>query len=260
MNRHALACAVAVASATVCDPAAAWGPVGHRVIGRAAQPLLCSDARAAVPELAAGESLEQIGLWADQIRGRSEWSHTAPWHYVNVPDDGNPRQPPATDGGNVIVAIERFAEVLADAAADSAQRANALRFVVHFVADVHQPLHVGRADDRGGNEIDVSFEAERRNLHYFWDTAVIRLSGLSIDDYAAKIAPEVAAIAQRDRGQGVRDWAEQVFALRTQVYAFDAESGALSDEYLDIAMDIAEQQLASAAAHLANALNEALCP
>ncbi|MGD8809330.1 MAG: S1/P1 nuclease [Gammaproteobacteria bacterium] len=239
--------------------ARAWGPDGHRLIGTAAEALLCESAKSRIARLGDGEALGQIGLWADEIRGRPEWRHAAPWHYVNVDDDGDPRRPPVTDAGNVIVAIERFSGELTDPRASERERATALRFLVHFIGDVHQPLHVGRAQDRGGNLIDVRYGDDAGNLHAFWDTGVIRLRQLTVSEYAQSIAGRVRTAARRERGTQVRDWAAQVFALRGEVYSFDERTGRLDEHYLAMAGALAEEQLILAAAHLANTLNDALC-
>jgi hypothetical protein len=236
-----------------------WGPEGHELIGLAAEPLLCRAAVSEIDRLGNGESLAELGQWADRVRSQPAYAHSAPWHYVNIPDDGDPRRPRTTSEGNVIDAIERFSRVLSSADSTPAQRRDALRFLVHFIADLHQPLHVGREEDRGGNFIDVNFPRDVRNLHYFWDTSVIRLKGLRTREYADSIGGRVRTAARRDRGTQVRDWAEQVFALRGSVYDFNTVTGYLDDEYLEIAEALAEQQLVLAAAHLANSLNEIFC-
>lgn len=241
------------------EPALGWGRDGHRLAGLVAQPLLCRRAAAEIARLSGGEPLARIGLWADEIRRRPEWAHSAPWHYVNIPDSGSPREPPPGAEGNVLTAVERFAGVLTADTAETEDRADALRFLVHFVADVHQPLHVGRAEDRGGNLIGVSYADTETNLHAFWDTDAIRLSGRSIEQYAETIAARARELARRDRGSNVRDWAEQAFALRARVYDFDTTTGSLDADYLEMAAGLAEEQLVRAAAHLANALNDAFC-
>ncbi|HMB72833.1 MAG TPA: S1/P1 nuclease [Gammaproteobacteria bacterium] len=236
-----------------------WGRDGHTLAGLAAQPLLCDAAAGEVARLGGGEGLARLGRWADEVRRRPDWEHSAPWHYVNIPDSGNPRNPPFNAEGNVITAIEQHLVVLKSAAAPQDDRATALRFLVHFIADIHQPMHVGRAEDRGGNRIDVSYGATATNLHAFWDTDVIRLSGRGVEEYAAIIAEQARATALRDRDSQVRDWAEQVFALRARVYEFNTATGFLDAGYLDMAANLAERQLVLAAARLANTLNDALC-
>jgi hypothetical protein len=259
VNATSLACAV-LTSLLMAGSALAWGPPGHIIIGFAAAPLLCDAAAVQVEQLGGGESLARIGLWADDIRGEPQWRHAAPWHYVNIPDDGDPRQPSASSSGDVVAAIERFRREIANESLDKEDRAVALRFLVHFVGDLHQPLHVGRASDRGGNLIEVSYDDAATNLHAFWDSHVIRLSNRNIREYVAALASDVQILLEPERNKQVRDWVAQVFALREQIYDFDARTGRLDSGYLDKSVAIAESQLTLAAVHLANTLNEAFCP
>jgi hypothetical protein len=230
------------------------------IVGLAAEELLCSDAASEVSRLGENQSLGEIGLWADEIRGQPEWEHAAPWHYVNIPDDGDPKRQPEAADGDVIHSIDRFFRVLRSSSASDEDRKIALRFLVHFVGDIHQPVHVGREEDRGGNLIDVSYQDRVMSLHGFWDFNSIWLRGMEPEEYADSISHRVLITAINDSGIRVRDWATQVFELREQVYDFDSSTGQLDEAYLQMAEDLAEQQLTLAAAHLANMLNAALCP
>jgi len=257
---HPIRLGIGVFLLSACPSAFGWGAAGHTLIGMAAEPLLCPNAAEESARFDNGGSLRRLGSWADQIRSEAQWAHTAPWHYVNIPDGGDPRRPQDDAAGNVIIAIEQFIAVTGSATATPQQRANALRFLVHFVADIHQPLHVGRLEDRGGNAIDVVYRNRETNLHYFWDSDVIALKGIETDEYARLIADRVAFAAETQRGSSARDWAAQVFDLRPQVYGFNLRTGALSDQYLQTAAMIAEQQIILAAANLANTLNGIFCP
>src|SRR5690606_8040631 len=186
-----------VLAALAQGPALAFGPAGHRIAGELAEPLACTRAAEAVAGLTGGERLAGIGLWADTIRGDEAWRHTAPWHYMNI-DDGTTverfEHPPE---GDVLWAIGHYAARLAEPL-PAEERAEALRFLVHFIVDVHQPLHVGRESDRGGNALDVTYRGETSNLHRFWDTGVLRLEGLSEAEYSARVAPLTWVFVGRD--------------------------------------------------------------
>lgn len=248
-----------VIAALVQGPALAFGPAGHRIAGELAEPLVCAQAAEEVAALTGGESLAEIGVWADTIRGEDAWRHTAPWHYLNI-DDGVPIEEfehPAE--GDVLWAIGHHAERLA-APLPAEERAEALRFLVHFIVDVHQPLHVGRESDRGGNAIDVAYRGERSNLHRFWDTGVLRLEGLSAAQYAARVEPLTRIIAGRD-GTSPRDWAAESLALRALVYGFrggGSGAGVLDEAYLDAAEAVTRVRLAQAGVRVARVLNAVL--
>jgi hypothetical protein len=243
----------------IAAQAHAYGPGGHIIAGLAAEPLVCADARATIARLAGGASLADIGLWADRVRGDERWAHAAPWHYINVPDAARLRDVAHPPEGDVLEAIERYRAVLGDRRRDDAERLEALRWLVHLVVDIHQPLHVGRAEDRGGNRIDVHYEDKTVNLHAFWDTDAIALAGLRPRAYAARIAGRVRELAARERRSSAEDWATESLGLRAAVYEFDAATGRLSAAYLRTARRVTEERLALAAARLANTLDAALC-
>ena len=263
---------LAVATILLSRQAYAFGPKGHEIAGQLAQTKLCPAAERQVAELGRGQSLAELGLWADRIRSQPKWRHTGPWHYLNIddPSDGDAAaairgfvHPPERD---VLWAIDQYAAVLADGSARRSARAEALRFVVHFVVDVHQPLHVGRAEDRGGNAVDVRYHDAVVNLHRFWDTDVIELEGLSV----ARFVRRLAASAQwRSRAfAGARTdldpahWAAESLALRPFVYGFEHSSdraARLDEKYVAAAERVVEARLALAAARLAGVVNRAFC-
>jgi hypothetical protein len=263
-----LAGVLGVCSAAWLQPATAFGPNGHRIAGRLAEPLLCAAARADIEVLGGGDGLGEIGQWADQIRSSPTWRHTAPWHYLNVDEANEVRGSVAAAAvlrgyrspreGDVLFAIERFTAELGERARSRAQRALALRFLVHFVVDVHQPLHVGRATDRGGNAIDVRYGTTSVNLHRFWDTDVIGLVGLSPRRYASALTERLDPAVARRRSGTPRDWAAEGLALRSRVYGY-APDGVLDDVYLAAAQGIAEERLVRAAERLAATLNGIYC-
>lgn len=265
----ALLGAVAVA---LPSPALAWGPLGHRVAGLLAERELCPAARSEVMTLGGGEPLAELGLWADTIRDEPQWKRSAPWHYMNVADlrqgAGPTEARAAIDAfghppeGDVLDALARFEKALADRNRPRTERADALRFVVHFVADLHQPLHVGRASDRGGNEIDVQVDDKVVNLHRFWDTDVLALRHLGAERYAQRLEAAFAAIPAARAHDPPAAWAAESLLLRPAVYGFaPATRGAaqLDDGYLRGAQKIADERLVLAAARLAATLNTIFC-
>jgi hypothetical protein len=248
----ALAC-LAVLSTT----AAAYGPDGHLIAGRVASPMLCRQAASVVMDLTGGEDLGEIGLWADRIRSDPAYADAAPWHYINVADGARLADIEHPPEGDVLLAIERFSDRVGDPALSRNERAEALRFLVHFVVDLHQPLHVGLAEDRGGNAIDLVFRGERTNLHRLWDTHVIEWTGLSVGDYVRSMARELQAAGSVSLDPVV--WADESLALRSRVYAYGRAGQAPSADYLDFAASVTRERLALAARRLAGTLNSLLC-
>ena len=240
--------------------ALAFGADGHRIAGAVAMQRLCTAAQSEVRDLGEGLGLDELGLWADRIRDEPTWAHSAPWHYMNIPD-GAPlkdyRHPPE---GDVLWAIGHFAARLTDRHRPTDERRDALRFLAHFVVDIHQPLHVGRESDRGGNMIDVDPGAGGPvNLHRFWDTEAVELSGLSPPQYAGSLTALIDGNAERWEQDTVLDWARESQALRDDVYDFGGRGNRLTRRYLDNAERIVRLRLAQAGVRLAAEINRALC-
>jgi len=237
--------------------AAAYGPEGHLIAGRAAEPLLCARAAAEVARLGGGVDLGELGLWADRIRSDPAWRDSGPWHYMNIAD-GVPLEdflhPPE---GDVLDAIARYSRQLGDRNLDDATRADALRFLVHFVADLHQPLHVGLEEDRGGNSIELEFRGETTNLHRYWDTHAIEGADLSLRDYLAGLEtlPVPAAAGELDP----LVWASESLALRAAVYDFGRAGREPRAAYLRSAVATTQARLLLASRRMAGTLNALLC-
>lgn len=252
---------LAVWTAVMLSPsgARAYGPEGHRLAGRIAQVRLCPQAEQAVAALAGGESLESLGLWADRIRGIARYAHSAPWHYMNIADGSALtayRSPPE---GDVLWAIERFRAQLADTRASRAQRSEALKFLAHLVVDIHQPLHVGRAADRGGNRVDLLYAQERINLHRFWDSEAVMLMGSTRLNRQAALDEFIGAQQLKTAGAfDARAWARESLALRGRVYELRA-GGRLDRAYLEFARTTSTQRLALAGLRLAATINAIYC-
>jgi hypothetical protein len=242
-------------------PARAFGPTGHRIVGHIADRYLCAQTRAALKPLLAGQTLADAGNWPDRIRRQPEWQHTRPWHYLNVGDQGSVARAAGHNDDNVLAALARFERELGDASLDDAERSRALRFVAHFVADIHQPLHVGRESDRGGNRIPVRVGKRKTSLHAVWDADVLRITGAQGPrEWASRQPVAPAADVRRQQRAGPLDWARESQALRPLVYAFDREGEgpySLPESYLAEARGLAGERLQIAGIRLAGRLNAA---
>jgi hypothetical protein len=238
--------------------ARAYGPDGHLIAGIAAEQSLCAAAREEVAVLGDGDRLGELGLWADRIRSNEAYAASLPWHYLNIRDRGSLRSFRHPPEGDVLEAIERFKRVLGDRSRTFDERAEALKFLVHFIVDIHQPLHIGRAADRGGNTIEIEAVDRMTNLHRFWDSGAVTLAGLSIGRYARSLR---AAMQEAETAGAKLDpivWAEESLALRAAVYDFDVRAG-LDAAYIERSVAITRERLALAALRLGGTLNEMFC-
>jgi hypothetical protein len=155
-------------------PAFGWGPEGHRLVARIAERELTGKSKARIAEiLGPGQSIADMASWPDEIRPSRP--DTGPWHYVDIPLAAR-RLDMARDcpkGQCIVASLEGFETVLKDPRASPERRKEALLFVVHFVGDMHQPLHAIDNDDKGGNDIKVVFHGRPTNLHSVWDSGLL---------------------------------------------------------------------------------------
>jgi hypothetical protein len=264
--------ALAMLATFAAGPALGWGPVGHRIAGDLAEQKLCPSARTKVKSLGGGESLAELGSWADEIRDEPKWQSSRPWHYMDLADlppgaglaearaaidkHAHPRE------GDVLEALARFSKVLADPKTPRDERAEALRFVVHFVVDIHQPLHIGRPSDHGGNDVHVVVgKKDPMSLHHFWDTDVLPPKHPSAK-MKQRLAAELAALPAERANDPPAEWAAESLVLRSTIYGFrpDAHGPAtLDDSYVRSAQKIADERLVLAGARLAATLNTMFC-
>lgn len=254
-----------LAGQLVAPLAAAFGPDGHWLAGVVAEHHLCAGARHEIERLLDGEMLGRAGRWPDWIRSSREWSHTRPWHYINVDDEATVTSVSKASTQHVLWAIARSNAQLADATLPRAERATALRFLAHFVADVHQPLHVGRAADRGGNSIPVRVGERKTNLHAVWDAQdLLRTDrGERKDQQVQALIALTEGRAEALQADPPLDWARESKALRSSVYAYQTPEGGgeadLDAAYLAAALDIINMRLSEAGVRLAGLINAIYC-
>lgn len=244
----------------VAGPASAFGRLGHEIVGAYAQQRLNPVAAAEVARLLAGEadpSLAGVSAWADEIRdGPEQRRDTAPWHWINFPQ-GQCRYDAAklcADGNCLPEVIKRFAAELADRSLADARRAEALKFLTHFVGDAHQPLHAGFAEDRGGNRFQVNYIGKGWNLHAVWDTLILTSAGLDAQSMVDLAAGRLSAPPVQ--GDAVL-WVEESCRI-VQHPDFYPPRRKIGDSYLDAKRPLAERQLAKAGERLAGLLNRLL--
>ena len=293
--RSAILLSVSLASVA---PACAWGDEGHRIVGRIALPLLTAQARAQVNALLAADTdtltaPDFVGRttcadrWRDSDRNATKIRYTATeqWHFVDIelasPDlsdacVGQAPLPPSTVASAgpardcVVDKVVQFSGELADPSLPETEHILALKFLLHFAGDLHQPLHAADNHDRGGNDVAVLFGNRHvaSKLHAYWDTVVVQHVGRDeagvADDLSVAFADRRAAWSQGSPAE----WAQESFAAAREVaYALPArtqpdEHGKpayrLDAAYEQRAQASAREQLAKAGVRLAALLNAAL--
>ena len=244
----------------------AWGEQGHRIVADLAAAELTPGAAAEVARLLQGEpepTLPGIASWADELRDTDPelGRRTGRWHYINFPRGECVYAPPrdCPDGNCVVAAINRSFLALSDRKRPDAERREALKFLVHFVADAHQPLHAGDRPDKGGNEFQVNYKSEGWNLHSTWDSLVIRERGLSWERYAEALRglPPLPRDPTLSSQTPAMDWAVESCRIVADGALYPSKH-AIGDDYLDAHRPLVERRLREAGRRLAAMLNHAL--
>ncbi|MGH8191769.1 MAG: S1/P1 nuclease [Rhodanobacteraceae bacterium] len=262
MRRRVVAPMTTLLALLLCAPPAfAWGPLGHRIVARLAEAQLTPRAKAEVQALLAvrGERyLDEIANWADDLRDTDPalYRRTAKLHYVNFHSADCTYVPPrdCRDGQCVVAAITKYSAILSDRSNTLATRAEALAFVVHFVADVHQPLHAGYRRDAGGNDFQVRWRGHGTNLHRIWDSAMLDDAHLSTAQYTRRLLAERTPVAA---GGTPAEWAEESCRIDRDDGVYPA-SRVIGEAYMQRERPIAEMRLRQAGARLAELLNRDL--
>jgi len=261
-------------------PAFAWSQLGHALVGDLAELELTPAALQQVRELLVGESeptLGGIASWADALRYRdaARFRATSSWHYINTKGGGCnfdvARDCP--DGNCVVAAILAQERILEDRAQPLAARRDALKFIVHLMGDLHQPLHAGHREDSGGNRFQVSLRTRIRpenharenytdgvmgtNLHAVWDYYVLAHTGLSREQYFAKLKSRMSRRPAHANRATARSWAMESCKLSASQGVYP-DTHVMDEEYLGARRKLAEGRIITAAARLAAVLNAAL--
>jgi len=237
--------------------ALAYGPTGHRVVAELAARHLTPETRAAVEAILGDDFMAEGATWPDEMRSSPDTffrREAGPYHYINLPDGVSYEESEKNPAGDALTALAKFTAVLKDSTASAADKALALRFVIHIVGDLHQPLHAGRAEDRGGNRIDVVWFEELTNLHVVWDERIIQHKRLSFTEWTnfldRKIKPGHVAEWQQAKPE---DWVRELISYRGDIY--ENSHGILSWDYVYKYTPLIKSQLSKGGIRLAGYLN-----
>ena len=144
-----------------------WGKTGHRIVGEIAENYLTKNSKLQIKKLIGHHNLSRISNWADEIKSDPKWDHAYDWHYCTIPDGEDYEK--GKHKGQAVEKVFDFTKTLKDKKSTKEDKIIALKFLVHLIGDLHQPLHVGNGKDRGGNDVKVKWFGEATNLHNVWD-------------------------------------------------------------------------------------------
>lgn len=233
-----------------------WGRNGHRATGAIAEKHLTKKAKRNIERLLDGQSLALVSTYADEIKSDNKYRKYGPWHYVNFPFDSTYEEHKKNDAGDIIVAINKSIEVLKDESASKEDKVFYLKLLVHFMGDLHQPLHIGLAEDKGGNDFQVQWFKNGTNLHSVWDSKMIAEYKMSYSELAAN-EKELSRKELKQIQQGsVIDWMYESRALCKNIYENTKVGQKLWYPYMYKYMDVLKMQLQKGGIRLAEVLND----
>lgn len=234
-----------------------WGQNGHRATGEIASEFLSPKAKKEIAKILKGMSLARVSTYADEIKSDPRFREFGPWHYVNMPQGETMYDPgTANPEGDLLAAMKKCKAVLQDKNSSAEDKEFYLKMLVHFVGDLHQPLHTGRGEDKGGNDIQVRWYNNGANLHSVWDTKMIESYNMSYTELAANVnefsKKEIAIIKAGD----FDDWMYESKELSKQIYASAEVGEKLGYQYMYEWFPVVIEQLQKGGIRLAKVLNE----
>jgi hypothetical protein len=207
-----------VISLVISTSAFGWGSLGHQIVGEIAEKALSSSAKRKLKTIMGRETLAKASLWPDEVKSEAEWDYAKYWHFVSIADYSTYDRDRKHPKGDIVKGLQYFVDQLTNRRSTSYQKKIAIRFIVHFVGDFHQPLHIGKKEDRGGNDIKFKWNGNRTNLHSIWDHEMINGQNLTLDEYVSFINHVDKYRVLKWQKTRVRDWLNEGMHLRKTAY------------------------------------------
>ena len=233
-----------------------WGATGHRVVGLIAERHLSKKAKKEIEKILRDETLAEVSNHMDFIKSDATYRHMSPWHYATIPDGKSYSEAGTPEEGDVIVTIRRLISELKSKNFTDEDELFALKNLVHMIGDIHQPLHVGNGEDKGGNDIKLEYFWQDSNLHRVWDSQIIDGQKYSYTEYVDWIDHPTEAQLSEWSSLEVLDWANESKECRNQCYETIPDNKKLSYRYDFDNIELLNQRLLQAGIRLANVLNE----
>ena len=232
-----------------------WSKTGHRVIGKIAQEELSGKARRAIDKLLDGQSIASISNFADEIKADRRFKEYSAWHYVNIPPGKAYNEVEPSKYGDLVVGIRKCHAMVEDGKNTKADRVFYLKMLIHLIGDLHQPMHVGKIEDKGGNDIQVQWFGRGSNLHRVWDSNMIDDYGMSFSELANTL-PKLDKKKKKSIQEGsILDWVEESREIADQLYDSVEIGEKLAYRYSYTWWGTVESQLHKGGLRLAKVLN-----
>lgn len=235
----------------------AWGPKGHQAVALIAEKHLNTGMKAVVESYLDGASMEDVSTWADEHHTEL----TAPWHFINLPQGLNYAafdKAVREQKNTVYTALLQARADIQKPGTSKAKRAEALRYLIHLVADAHQPMHVSRKGDRGGNDIKLQFEGHETNMHSLWDGKLIERDGLTPEEMAAAYDNVTQLQVKQWQQDSLMQWLWESYQLSGELYRETKPGQNINDAAYRKYIAIIRKRILQAGIRLAGELNTVL--
>ena len=229
-----------------------WGKTGHRIVGKIAETYLTKNAKTQIKKLMGHHDLSRMSNWADEIKSDPSWKIANDRHWCTIPDGELYEKD--KHSGKAVEKVNDFISVLKNKKSKKEDRQIALKFLIHLIGDLHQPMHVGNGIDRGGNDIKLKWFNAPTNLHRIWDSDLINLQELSYSEYSDYLMlNEDRGKIRKWQGDDVLTYIHESRDLRNQCYDFSGEN--LKWEYFYKHKELLEKRLLQGGVRLSGELN-----
>jgi len=233
-----------------------WGQTGHRVVGLVADNHLTKRAKNKINFLLDGNSLANVSTYADEIKAEKKYSYISKWHYINIPLNKKFDEIEREKGGDIIYAINKCIQVLKSPKYNKKEKSFHLKLLVHFIGDIHQPMHLGSKEDRGGNDVKLFWFGNITNLHRIWDTQIIESHNMSYTELASDLPIFTPNQIKVEANKSINNWVEETRIYTCQIYLESPPNRKLGYEYRYKNLPIIKSQLYKAGIRLASILNK----
>ena len=233
-----------------------WGPTGHRTLAKIAEKHLKKSVNKKIKKMLDGQSLAFVSTYADEIKSDKKYKKFSAWHYVNFPLGSKYENSKKSSHGDLAIGIETCINTIKNEQSTKNEKAFYLKMLIHLIGDLHQPLHVGRAEDKGGNTIQVQWHGKGTNLHHVWDEDMINKWDMSYRELADNAKYLSKSEIKQIQSGTVVDWINETQKLAIKVYASAKNGDKLSYKYSYDHLGLVQSQLQKGGLRLAKILNE----
>lgn len=233
-----------------------WGQTGHRVVGEVASNHLTEKAASEIDQLLNGMSLAVASTYADEIKIDRKFDTYRTWHYVNIPFDKTYQEVVPNEKGDIIKGIEHCIKILKAKESTNQEKAFHLKLLVHFMGDLHQPLHLGLEEDKGANDFQMRWFNEGTNLHRVWDSNMIDSYQMTYTELTSNLPRISETEIEKIKEGTLLEWVEQERELTKKIYQSASTGEKLGYRYMYDHFSTVKIQLQKGGLRLAKILNE----